>query len=164
MQLHLHQTHHTIGDFNGVFKYLEDMAPIKPGLHLFPELFLSGYPLLDLCLQKGFIEQVLELHQKLEAWAIKTLKGSDSLLLVGGLDYKFDDQGLPADIYNVIWALDGSGMKRLYAKKLLPNYDIFDEEKYFTPGEEPGLLEWNGKRIGLFQCNKVGRCRVRDVS
>ncbi|MBH46621.1 MAG: NAD(+) synthase [Halobacteriovorax sp.] len=155
MQLHLHQTHHTIGDFNGVFKYLEDMKPIKPGLHLFPELFLSGYPLLDLCLQKGFIEQVLELHQKLETWAIKTLKGSDSLLLVGGLDYKFDDQGLPADIYNVIWALDGSGMKRLYAKKLLPNYDIFDEEKYFTPGEEPGLLEWNGKRIGLLVCEDM---------
>lgn len=155
MQLHLHQTHHTIGDFQGVFNYLEKMLPIKPGLHLFPELYLTGYPLQDLCLQKDFTGQMLELHVRLEKWAKKELINSDALLLVGGLDYHFDEQGLPADIYNVIWALDGTGMKRLYAKKLLPNYDIFDEEKYFTPGEEAGLLEWNGKRIGLLVCEDM---------
>ena len=155
MQLHLHQTHHTIGDFNGVFDYIQDQAPIKSGLHLFPELFLTGYPLLDLCLQKGFIEKVLDLHKKLDTWAKQNLAKNDAMLLMGGLDYKFDDQGLPADIYNVIWAVDGNGMKRVYAKKLLPNYDIFDEEKYFTPGEEPGLLEWNDKRIGLLICEDM---------
>src|SRR5690606_19553085 len=122
-----------------------------PGLHLFPELFLSGYPLQDLCLQKDFIEKVLALHKKLQDWSKNKLTG-DSLLLIGGLDYHFDDQGLPADIYNVIWALDHQGMRRVYAKKLLPNYDIFDEEKYFTPGDEPGYLEWQGKCIGLLIC------------
>lgn len=154
MQLHLHQTHHTIGDFEKIFSYLEEQLPIKSGLHLFPELFLTGYPLQDLCLQKVFIEQVLELHQKLDSWAKAKLSG-DSLLLLGGLDYHFDEQGLPANIYNVIWAADGQGLRRLYAKKLLPNYDIFDEEKYFTPGEEVGFLEWHGKRIGLMVCEDM---------
>lgn len=154
MQLHLHQTHHTIGDFEAIFSYLQEQVPYKPGLHLFPELFLSGYPLLDLCLQKGFIERVLELHQKLELWAKEKLS-DDALLLIGGLDYHFDAQGLPADIYNVIWAVDQKGMRRLYAKKLLPNYDIFDEEKYFTPGHEAGFLEWNNKRIGLLVCEDM---------
>lgn len=154
MQLHLHQTHHTIGDFEGIFSYLDGLIPAKPGLHIFPELFLTGYPLQDLCLQKGFIQDVLALHERLAKWAAQKL-GDDCLILLGGLDYRFDNQGLAADIYNVIWALDKNGMRRLYAKKLLPNYDIFDEEKYFTPGAEVGLLEWNDKRIGLLICEDM---------
>ncbi len=154
MQLHLHQTHHTIGDFEGFFTYLDQLAPPGPGLHLFPELFLSGYPLQDLCLQKDFIEKVLALHQRLNDWG-KAKLNSDSLFLIGGLDYRFDEQGLPADIFNVIWALDHTGMRRVYAKKLLPNYDIFDEEKYFTPGDEPGHLQWQNKSIGLLICEDM---------
>jgi NAD+ synthase (glutamine-hydrolysing) len=58
MQLNLHQTHHEIGDFEGIFKYLTStfQGGNLKGLHLFPELFLTGYPLQDLVLQKSFID------------------------------------------------------------------------------------------------------------
>lgn len=54
MQLNLHQTHHEIGDFEAIFKYLTAsfQSGKQSGLHLFPELFLTGYPLQDLVLQK----------------------------------------------------------------------------------------------------------------
>ena len=154
MQLSIHQTHHTIGDFRQIFAYLENTLPTKAGLHLYPELFLTGYPLLDLCLQRGFIDQVLEFHTKLDQWAKQNLK-EDALLLVGGLDYRCCSQGLPKQIFNAIWGLDQNGMRRLYCKRLLPNHDIFDEQKYFSVGDQIGMLKWQGKRIGLLICEDM---------
>nr|MBA2406186.1 hypothetical protein [Bdellovibrionales bacterium] len=68
--IHLHQTHHTVADFAAIFKHTIEVLN-SDGLHLFPELYLTGYPLQDLVLQRAFIDSYLEHQQKLDAWAKK---------------------------------------------------------------------------------------------
>ena len=155
-QVHLHQTHQTIADFDAIFDYLSsEIGANCEGIHVFPELFLCGYPLQDLCLQKPFIESYQELLGKVNSWA-KKLKGN-GIILLGGLKYEFDDQGLPYKIFNGIFTLEaGSELNWAYTKKLLPNYDIFDEKKYFTPGkDEDFFLTHNGKTMALMVCEDM---------
>ena len=55
--LTLHQTHHTLADFPAIFETMTTaLQGHGHGLHLFPELFLTGYPLQDLVLQRGFVD------------------------------------------------------------------------------------------------------------
>jgi NAD+ synthase (glutamine-hydrolysing) len=157
MKVSIHQTHHTIADFSGVLNYLKsNFKDVKQtGLHVFPELFLTGYPLQDLCLQKSFIDSYLELLVSLNQWADKELKG-DLVLLVGGLDYKLDDQGLPLEIKNVVYEIKPQQkLKVIYTKLLLPNYDIFDEKKYFMAGSEVGLYQYQDKQLGILICEDM---------
>lgn len=165
MQIHLHQTHQTIGDFSNIFSYLKTNFESGPsGLHLFPELFLCGYPLKDLCLQKLFIDQYLDFIQKLEEWTLGLEKEVSRCALAGGLEYKLDDNGLPLNIYNVILEIrPGHKIRSLYKKRLLPNYDIFDEEKYYSPGTENGFYEFQGKKLGLLICEDMWSSSMHDI-
>lgn len=159
MQMNIHQTHHTLGDFKAIETYLYELAQKSPsGLHLFPELFLTGYPLMDLCLQRPFIDAYLDQLERLNQWCQHQWKpGPQSVaFLVGGLEYEFDQRGLPHQIKNVVYEMrPGAPLKSLYAKKLLPNYDIFDEEKYYTPGQEVGLYSFEGETFGLLICEDM---------
>jgi len=155
MDIAIHQTHHQIADFESIFKYLEDIIAEKQTaqLHVFPELFLTGYPLQDLCLQKPFIIQYEKLLAQIEKWAKKSLK--DKCFLVGGLKYELGEESLPLNITNVIYEITSNGIKPIYTKQLLPNYDIFDEQKYFTAGNESKVWEFNDKKIGLLICEDM---------
>jgi len=160
MQLNLHQTHHEIGDFEAIFKYLTVtfQGGNLAGLHLFPELFLTGYPLQDLVLQKGFIDNYLSFLTDLSLWSERQLKASNSkcAILVGGLSYQFDSFGLPSQIENVIYLLEpGKKIRNLYTKQLLPNYDLYEEKKYFTAGSIPIFYEFENKVIGLLICEDM---------
>ena len=154
MQINIHQTHHTIGDFDAIFTYLKNIIENHQDssqLHVFPELFLTGYPLQDLCLQRSFIERYEELLEKINA-----LQG-DSIptILMGGLDYEMDPEGIPLKIKNVIFELSSKGFKPIYTKKLLPNYDIFDEQKYFSAGSESCIYKFDEKTFGLLICEDM---------
>ncbi|MBY0416213.1 MAG: hypothetical protein K2Q18_18715, partial [Bdellovibrionales bacterium] len=143
MQLNLHQTHHEIADFEGIFKYLTSafQTDKMEGLHVFPELFLTGYPLQDLPLKKTFIDDYLSFLEDLSLWSERQLKSKSTLaLLFGGLRYEFDSLGYPSQIENVMYILEpGKKLEVLYTKQLLPNYDLYEEKKYFTPGNEPQI-------------------------
>jgi NAD+ synthase (glutamine-hydrolysing) len=156
MQLHLHQTHQTVADFEAIYEALHNCLASGEGLHLFPELFLTGYPLQDICLQRDFIHRYVELLERIDAWSQSQPRKDTSVALIGGLAYQFDSQGLPLIIENVIFSLvPGKPLERLYAKRLLPNYDIFDEEKYFCAGRESAIAEILGKRVGLMICEDM---------
>ena len=106
MQLNLHQTHHEIADFEGIFKYLSTtfQKNNQEGLHIFPELFLTGYPLQDLPLKKTFIDDYQSFLEDLSIWSERQLKSSFPLaLLFGGLQYEFDSLGWPFQIENVMY-------------------------------------------------------------
>lgn len=167
MQINLHQTHHTIADFEQILRYLRDQFknPQTKGLHLFPELFLCGYPLQDLCLQKSFIERYHAHLERIEGWMQNEWKAlSEVAAYLGGLHYEFDAQGLPHKISNVIYECrPGQKLKILYTKKLLPNYDIFDEEKYFTPGSDTVITEFEGKKLGLLICEDMWVSSMHDT-
>ena len=161
MQINLHQTHHEIADFEGIFKYLTAtfQRPKSGGLHIFPELFTAGYPLQDLVLKKSFIDDYLAFLDDLSSWSQHQLKapaGEQMALVMGGLRYEFDNVGWPTQIENVMYILEpGKEMQCLYTKQLLPNYDIYDEKKYFTPGHTPGIFQFMGKNIGLLICEDM---------
>jgi NAD+ synthase (glutamine-hydrolysing) len=155
MQIHLHQTHHTIADFPAIFQTLKSSLQ-RTGIHLFPELFLTGYPLNDLCLNASFIQHYQRLLQDINLWSQALPADPDQAMLLGGLDYHLGAEGIPLDIYNVIYELrPGSPLKAIYRKRLLPNYDIFDEQKYFTAGEKAGVWEFQGEKYGLLICEDM---------
>jgi NAD+ synthase (glutamine-hydrolysing) len=151
--LHLHQTHHTLADFDGIFKTLVEVTNSQ-GLHLFPELYLTGYPLQDLVLQKPFMDSY-HLHlEELSLWAKK--QSGNWRALLGGLDYAMAESGLPHKIKNVIFELaPGLGLRPLYTKRLLPNYDIFDEQKYFSAGLTNTFYSFEDKIFGLQICEDM---------
>ncbi len=166
MQINLHQTHHEIGDFEAIFKYLTSTFSTgkQNGLHLFPELFLTGYPLQDLVLQKSFIEEYLAFLNDVTLWSEKQFKSAAPIaLLVGGLAYQFDSVGLPLQIENVIYLIEpGKKIKAIYTKQLLPNYDLYEEKKYFSPGHLPSVLEFDNKKIGLLICEDMWFSHLHD--
>jgi NAD+ synthase (glutamine-hydrolysing) len=122
MQINLHQTHHEIGDFEAIFHYLTThfLKDNSSGLHLFPELFLTGYPLQDLVLQKNFIDEYQIFLEDLTVWCERQFKSqSPCALLMGGLKYIFDENQWPSTISNVIYLLEpGAKPKVIYTKQL----------------------------------------------
>ncbi len=162
MQIVLNQTQHIIGDFEQIFQDLKlavkrsEQGQSSATLEIFPELYLTGYPLQDLVLQKEFIDRYNEALNSFDKWLKEQNPQKEHLCLVGGLTYEFDEQGLPLYIKNVIFACrSGIGVEALYTKCLLPNYDIFDEEKYFTPGLEAATLNFADKTWGLLICEDM---------
>lgn len=167
MKITLHQTHHTVGDFAAIRDYLEQTfaSDFAPGIHLFAELFLCGYPLQDLVLQRDFIDSYAENLRLIDIWCQEKFKTpSPTCILLGGLAYTFDEDGLPLTIENCIYeAHPGKPLRQVYTKKLLPNYDIFDEEKYFTPGRTSGLWQFEGKTFGLMICEDMWTSTLHPV-
>lgn len=159
MQLNLHQTHHEIADFEGIFKYLTTsfQSGNQEGLHLFPELFTTGYPLQDLPLKKTFIDDYQAFLEDLSVWSERQLKSKSPLaLLFGGLRYEFDSLGWPSHIENVMYMLEpGKKLRCVYTKQLLPNYDLYEEKKYFTPGNQTQILDIQGKKVALLICEDI---------
>lgn len=159
MQLNLNQTHHEIGDFETIFQDLTEILqrPNSEGLNLFPELFLTGYPLQDLPLQKSFIQEYLQLLEDINLWSERRPKtNKDQLALIGGLNYQIDEHGELVKIENVMFSLKpGEKLKIVAVKQLLPNYDLYEERKYFSAGKESSVIEFQGKKIGLLICEDM---------
>lgn len=151
----LHQTHYKIGDFSSVFNDIKENINTA-SLHLYPEMFLTGYPLKDLCVQKLFINEYESFFKNLQEWCLSLKKDPKTVMLLGGLKYFYDPDGLPRIIENGIYKLTpGEKLEFIYAKKLLPNYDIFDEKKYFTPGKITTILDYDDKKFGLMICEDM---------
>ena len=118
----------------------DDMAA---DLVLFPELSLTGYPPEDLLLRPSLDLRVDE--------ALARLREVRGITLVFGLPERARDGGL----LNAAWAMrDGEVLVR-YAKHELPNSQVFDERRYFVPGERPSVFEQQGVRIGLTICEDI---------
>lgn len=157
MNITLHQTHHQIADFEGIFTYIkEQFSKTSSGIHVFPELFLTGYPLQDLCLQKPFVDRYQVFLSELTDWCSTNINEKTTCLLIGGLKYDLSQKGIPISIRNVVFQYgDGLKMEDIYTKRLLPNYDIFDEKKYFSKGNTPKVQTIFGKQFGLLICEDM---------
>lgn len=163
MKITIHQTHHTIADFSSIKEELFGikMAPEKT-IHLFPELFLTGYPLQDLTLMKSFYETYLKFLDEINVWS-KSID-ENHVYLLGGLKYELSDLKIPTKIYNGIFELSKkNGLKYLYSKQLLPNYDIFDEKKYFTGGTDNFIFEFDQFKLALLVCEDMWPSNVHNM-
>jgi len=114
-------------------------------LVVFPELAVCGYPPEDLLFQAGLQHRIgLALEQ------IKTSTAASPItVLVGYPEY----QG--SAIYNSAALFAGGALVANYRKQILPNYSVFDEARYFVPGNKPVVATVNGVRIGLAVCEDV---------
>lgn len=109
-----------------------------------PELCLTGYPPEDLLLRPGLLFATLRGLERLK----RELRGID--LVVG---YPFEDQG---GVYNVASLLRDGQLISTCRKQHLPNYSVFDEKRYFVPGEAQAcLVEIRGVPVGLTICEDI---------
>ncbi|MFP4130944.1 NAD+ synthase [Thiohalospira sp.] len=111
-------------------------------LLLCPELVLSGYPPDDLLLHP-------ELERQCRA-AVERIAAAAGIDIVLGTPWR-DERGL----HNAALHLRDGGVAARYAKRELPNYSVFDEKRYFRPGEAPCVVEVAGCRLGLVVCEDV---------
>ena len=109
-------------------------------LLLFPELALTGYPPEDLLLRPGFLEACHDAVHRLAQH-------------VHGIDVVYGHPWLENGIRHnsVSWMRAGRVIGR-YDKQCLPNYAVFDEQRYFTPGRAPLVIECKGVRAAVLIC------------
>ncbi|WP_018138612.1 MULTISPECIES: NAD+ synthase [unclassified Thioalkalivibrio] len=110
---------------------------------VFPELALTGYPPEDLLLRPAFLRAV---EQSLAA-ITRSVAGIDVIL---GAPVT-TEKGL---VNAALWLRDGREIAR-YAKQVLPNYSVFDEQRYFVAGDQACVVELAGWRIGLTVCEDI---------
>ena len=112
---------------------------------IFPELAIPGYPPEDLLLRPGFVSDNLRALDEVTR-ATASLRGMT--MLVG-----FADRG--ADLYNAAAILRDGVCVDVYHKHFLPNYSVFDEDRYFQPGESAPCFVIDGVQVGISICEDI---------
>jgi NAD+ synthase (glutamine-hydrolysing) len=163
LKVALAQINATVGDLAGNGRKLAQMArqAHAQGAHvvLAPELALSGYPPEDLLLRQAFMQGCA---QSLLALAAE-LADCTGLHLVVGHPHQFGAHGdvrsksvAVPQRFNAASVLSGGKVLATYCKRELPNYQVFDERRYFASGRDAGLaplvIEVQGVRLGILIC------------
>ena len=115
-------------------------------LAIAPEMAIIGYPPRDLLLYSFFIQEAREAALELAA----NLSNLDMTLIVGSVANNPNRFG--RELQNVALVLEKGQIKTQYAKRLLPTYDVFDEARYFEPGQEAAVVMRQGLRLALTIC------------
>lgn len=116
-------------------------------LVVFPELFLIGYPPQDLVEKKEFRDTVKKYILKIAAYT------NSVGLLFGAITE--DDDNIGTDIHNsAILCFDGK-VQFIQHKTLIPNYDVFDEMRYFDSAKEVRVFDFKGKKLGISICEDI---------
>ena len=167
MRLGLVQHNPTVGDIPSNAAEIADWAgrAAAEGVDLcvFPELALAGYPPRDLLNQEGFCERVRD-----EAVALAGRLGDiapGATVLVGAPWKPPEGRGVAdpaafdpeARTTNALLVCRAGRVVARYDKRLLPTYDVFDEDRYFAPGDRPVVIEAAGVRVGLSICEDLWR-------
>jgi len=147
LRLALAQINPVVGDLAGnrelILEHLAEAKREHADLVVFPELAVTGYPPEDLLLRRGFVRAA---EESLEAIAAATR----GLSVVVGTPFRDGDE-----LYNAA-ALCADGAVIAHVKKRhLPNYGVFDEKRYFTPGTETRLFVIAGKQVGITVCEDM---------
>jgi NAD+ synthetase len=151
MKIALAQVNPTIGDFEQNTEKMIGCIGKAKGLscHLiiFPELVISGYPPRDLLEKEAFVRENLSHLKRL----IDTVGGIG--VICGFVDVNPHEEG--NSLYNAAVLFDTGQIFHQAHKRLLPDYDIFDERRYFEPGKEWSPVAYQGSTIGLTICEDI---------
>lgn len=151
MQIRLSQLNYHIGNFeDNVRKINQEVADaIADGVELivFSELSVCGYPPRDFLEFEDFIRRCEESLLEIAS----TCKGITAI--VGAPLRNTDVSG--KDLYNAAFVLRDGEIVQVVKKTLLPNYDIFDEYRYFEPNRDFEIIEVNGVRVALTICEDL---------
>jgi NAD+ synthase (glutamine-hydrolysing) len=141
----LGQLNLTVGDLDGnverIAQATAEAARAGADLACFPELAITGYPPEDLVLRPEFVRDNLAALAELAART-----AADCPSIVGFVDRS--DRG----IHNASAYLAGGELRVRYHKIVLPNYGVFDEQRYFVPGERTEQVSVGGISVGLSVC------------
>ncbi|MFO1414026.1 MAG: NAD+ synthase [Burkholderiales bacterium] len=147
MKVAIAQLNQRIGDLaanaRGILAAHADARRAGASLVVTPELSLCGYPPEDLLLRPAFVDACAT---ELAALAPQVREGT---LLVG-----FPER-FAGHCRNAVAVIRDGRVADVYRKMYLPNYTVFDEERYFEPGAEPCVFEVDGVRCGVIICEDV---------
>ena len=151
MRIALAQLNTTVGDIAGneglVLEAYRRGVEAQVELVLTPELSLTGYPPRDLLLRESFIRANQAALERLAAAV------GEVGLIVG---FVGENPVRPGRLLTNAAALLHRGrVVAIRTKTLLPTYDVFDEDRYFEPASENGVIHWEGRRLGLTICEDI---------
>jgi len=151
MRIALAQINYTIGDFErNVFKIKESIARAKTenaDLVIFSELCISGYPPRDFLEFADFIDRCKKAAEEIA----KDCIGISAIIGCPTVNPELEGKNL----FNSAYICSDGKISDVVHKALLPNYDIFDEYRYFEPGKNFHCITVNGKKIALTICEDL---------
>jgi len=144
----LAQVDTTIGDLKGnaalIAAWTERARGLGADVVAFPELALTGYPPEDLLLRRSFVADNLAALEELAA-------GTRGITVIAG----FVDSDADGEIYNAAAVLHDGRIAGRYHKQFLPNYGVFDENRYFQEGTEAPIFVIAGVDVGVNICEDI---------
>lgn len=157
MKVAIAQINSTVGDLEGnkkkIIEYTEKAKKQNADMVIFPELVITGYPPKDLVLKPSFISNNKEILDEIVE------KTRDIASIIGFIDFNGNK------LYNSAAIIKDGELIGTQNKTHLPNYDVFDEKRYFTPSHETHVFELNGSKLGVNICEDIwvdeGPCRVQ---
>ena len=143
----LAQINTTVGDLDGntdmILDRIEAARDAGADLVAFPELTIPGYPPEDLLLKPQFLEENRRCMETIAA-------NSQGIAVIVG----FADSG-NAEVYNAAAVASRGELLGIYRKMYLPNYGVFDEDRYFRAGDSCPVYEIDGARVGVNICEDI---------
>jgi NAD+ synthase (glutamine-hydrolysing) len=147
MRIAIAQINTTVGDLAGnaqkIKDYIAKASDAKADIVIFPELAVTGYPPEDLLLKPKFVRDTIERLKEIAAVA------GDLHAVVGFVD------AVKGKLCNAAAILHGGKVQAVYHKIKLPNYGVFDEQRYFVPGTVPLNITIGGVNIGINICEDI---------
>ena len=152
MRVALAQIDPTVGDIDGnaakIAEWIGRARAEGAELTIFPELCVPGYPAEDLYLKRHFVEANRRAVDDLarDVGEMVVLVGFAEPVAGGG-DFRH--------AHNSLAVLADGAVRTVYRKNRLPNYSVFDEQRYFVPGTDPATVDVAGRQVGLTVCEDV---------
>lgn len=147
MRIALSQINVTVGDIDGnidrILQRIKSARDLGVNLIAFPELCITGYPPEDLVFKNQFVDDNLTALQSV-------ISATDNICVVIGYIDKDADA-----IYNAAAIIEHQTLIGTYRKMVLPNYGVFDEQRYFTPGSEATIFNINGVKTAINICEDI---------
>jgi len=147
MRITIAQVNSTVGDLKGntekIIECIKKASLDESDIIVFPELVLCGYPPEDLLLKSYFIEDCQKEFKRI-------IEKCKNIVAVVGFPYKEK-----ASLYNSAGIICKGRIVYIYKKCMLPNYGVFDEKRYFTPGNELPLFVQGNIRWTINICENV---------
>ncbi|MDA0789669.1 MAG: NAD(+) synthase [Proteobacteria bacterium] len=161
MRVCLAQINTTPGDFEGnlrrIITGIDRANESACDVVLFPELTIPGYLSQDLVYNKGYVDRNLEVLDEVRDYSSRC---HDRLHIV--LGYIARNPGVGKPLFNNAAVISHGQVISTYTKQLLPFYDVFDELRYFQPGQALAIQEIAGRSVGIAICEDLWNDKGTD--
>jgi len=151
MKISLAQINPIVGDLNynfkKIIKSIEQAVQENSSLVIFPELALIGYPPKDLLLKADLLS-----YQDSYLEELKLYTNKNFAILIGGISR---NPGYGKKLQNSVFCLADGRIDLIASKTLLPNYDVFDETRYFEPAKQSSVWSWQNLKFGISVCEDI---------